>query len=182
MKQKVITAFIFALFFGQIMNIRAKSLGLVTEPAYENIEGAASNRTVIIPGGTSVTFSISSESKSTLSGNGAYLKWEFENGIPNKPTGVDAKVITYGTNAVGKENMVKFSTYREDDGECKTDDKVTCSVIVPKITVEEASLTANTTRDSTMSLLFKAKPLGKLCLRLPHITPKTALMFDLFRP
>jgi hypothetical protein len=106
----------------------SKQLGLNTTPA---LQGAGNDRYTVIEKEGTVTFTASPEGNPTLT-------WEFSNAngqlsVTKKGPGPHA-LIYKGEHAEGNKNPVRFSSTRKDgDDTCKTDNKLTCMVIVPKV-------------------------------------------------
>jgi len=107
----------------------AAMLNLVTEPAHKTIGG---KRFVAVKKDDLVTFTVSPEKTIDT------LTWTFDGGTeegPSSPNG--PHMVRYGENAEGLINEVKFTSKRTVSGEtCETKDKVTCQVLVPKITFD----------------------------------------------
>jgi hypothetical protein len=97
-----------------------------TSPTPEVINN---KRYVIISKGEQVSF------RATTHPSVYFLSWSFENGSPPTGSANGPHLVTYGEDAEGKENIVRFTTKRRDENDtlCVTSNKRTCAVIVGAI-------------------------------------------------
>lgn len=116
----------------------AGDLNLDTNPDFVEISG---KRYVAVEKDGTVTFTVNP----TQSLNS--LDWKFANGDPSTGSGTGSQSVDYKAVAEGKKNDVKFTSKWTDSNNntCTTTDKVTCTVIVPKIVPDSGQ--AGTTGD-----------------------------------
>jgi len=130
---KRILCALFSVFsFGAITH--AANLNLVTTPAHKTI---GDHRFVAVKKGKVVEFKATPDAKKPIKEED--LDWKFDGGTPSTGKGNGPHCITYGDDAENQVNKVFFSAKREDTETketCTTKEKVTCQVLVPKITFD----------------------------------------------
>lgn len=132
-----------------------------TSPTPEVINN---KRYVIISKGEQVSF------KATTDPSVYFLSWSFENGSPPTGSANGPHLVTYGEDAEGKENIVRFTTKRRDENDtlCVTSNKRTCAVIVPKFVTPAGDPVASPkdTGDGQNEFTFNTASPGELTINL----------------